>query len=944
MISSRRSRWIRIGWLGCALMLGLLLFLPPSFRTRAQSGGGIRLALLTDPGAPNPFGPYLAEILRAEGWAAYDVISPSSLSPDLLQMYPVLLMAEIPLNATQAGILRDYVWNGGHLIAMRPSPELRAAIGWNTGGAISEAYIRFEPGQPLVQGLVTESLQFHGVGDLYVADEVEVIAWFYRDRDTNSGFAAIGRVRRGNGWAVFWGYDLARSVALTRQGNPDWVGQDREPDGILRTTDVFSGWIDLERIAIPQADEQMRLLSRLIREGLAAAAPMPQLWYFPNGALSLLILTADAHGNPQSYYEGELASIESFNARATFFLTLNFDSCPSAPTPDSVNAWRAAGHTVGIHPYVGVDGGYDFGDFRTSTMRTRDRFLRCYGPPLSPTIRTHQIRMGTGWVGNARVHAEFGFLLNLDYYMRGQVTARPDGTQAHGYLTGSGLPMRFVDLNGEILPVYQQLTNIVDEQYMAQPFYPDWNQDAAQVIAMMDDGLRAYHSAFVANFHVDYYNWGEIRPWAESIMTAARSRGMPIWTADQWLDYVLNRDAVRIQDVRWDETSGRLSFAFVSTPTLSFSHTLWLPQRFGTWEIREARVDGQLVPLMPQTLRGIPGIFLLLSPGSHELEVSFEGQTSTPSPTPTVAPSPTPTFTPQPSPTPRATSSPTPTPTRIPSPTPTVTPSPTPSPTPTLPPVAWIRGSGEWSPASPVAGEPVTLTLILTNTGPAEARGLNVRSAFPLFATARTCGPSPCQIEATVLSWWIDRLSPGQAQILISVLDLQPEALGELAVPTEVSSTETVLQGETRFIPTASITTLVDLILSGQVEPNPVIAGQPVTFTIALENAGPSTARAVQLEASWPLSLTLEACDPPCMNGSDAHWDLEALPPDRQATFWIRLRVDPDFTGIVRLSAQVRSVGAESDPHTNSQQFDLQVLTRFRYRVFMPVILHTGPP
>jgi hypothetical protein len=66
-IRLRRSRWIGIGWLGCALMLGILLFLPPSFRTRAQSGGGIRLALLTDPVAPNPFGPYLAEILRAEG-------------------------------------------------------------------------------------------------------------------------------------------------------------------------------------------------------------------------------------------------------------------------------------------------------------------------------------------------------------------------------------------------------------------------------------------------------------------------------------------------------------------------------------------------------------------------------------------------------------------------------------------------------------------------------------------------------------------------------------------------------------------------------------------------------------------------------------------------------------------------------------------------------------
>ncbi|SNB51983.1 conserved repeat domain-containing protein [Thermoflexus hugenholtzii JAD2] len=423
-------------------------------------------------------------------------------------------------------------------------------------------------------------------------------------------------------------------------------------------------------------------------------------------------------------------------------------------------------------------------------------------------------------------------------------------------------------------------------------------------------------------------------------MAAARSRGMPIWTADQWLDYVLNRDAARIQDVQWDETSGRLSFAFVSTPTLSFSHTLWLPQRFGTWEVREARVDGQLVPLMPQTLRGIPGVFLLLSPGSYGLEVSFGGQTPTPSPSPSVIPTSTPTS----SPTPTGTPSPTPTFTPQPSPTPTATPSPRPSPTPTLPPVAWIQGSGGWSPASPVAGEPVTLTLILTNTGPTEARGLNVRSVLPPFATTRTCSPSPCQIEAAALSWWIDRLLPGQARILTGALDLQPEALGEFAVPTEVSSTETVLQGETRFTITASITALVDLILSGQVEPNPVIAGQPITFTVVLENTGPSTARTVQLEASWPPSLTLETCAPPCANMSGTRWDLDALSPGGQTVFRIGLRVDPDFTGIARLNVQARSATTETDPHTNSKQFDLQVLTRFRYRVFMPMILHTGPP
>ncbi|WP_322801538.1 hypothetical protein [Thermoflexus sp.] len=122
------------------------------------------------------------------------------------------------------------------------------------------------------------------------------------------------------------------------------------------------------------------------------------------------------------------------------------------------------------------------------------------------------------------------------------------------------------------------------------------------------------------------------------------------------------------------------------------------------------------------------------------------------------------------------------------------------------------------------------------------------------------------------------------------------------------------------------------------------IAGQPVTLTMVLMNAGPSAARAVQLEASWPPSLTLEACIPPCTNTPWARWDLDLLSLREPAWFQIRLRVDPDFTGIASVKVQARSAPVEIDPHTNSQQFALQVLTRFRYRVFMPVILRAGSP
>ena len=69
------------------------------------------------------------------------------------------------------------------------------------------------------------------------------------------------------GQVAAFAYDLARSVVYTRQGNPAWAGQERdgEQPPIIRSDDLFfPDWIDLDKVQIPQADEQQRLLANLI--------------------------------------------------------------------------------------------------------------------------------------------------------------------------------------------------------------------------------------------------------------------------------------------------------------------------------------------------------------------------------------------------------------------------------------------------------------------------------------------------------------------------------------------------------------------------------------------------------------------------------------------------------------------------------------------------------
>ena len=100
------------------------------------------------------------------------------------------------------------------------------------------------------------------------------------------------------GQAAAFTYDLARSVVYTRQGNPAWAGQERDgvvgirPDDLFygaRAGDVQPDWVDTNKIAIPQADEQQRLLVNLITLMERDKLPLPRFWYLPRGEKAVVV-------------------------------------------------------------------------------------------------------------------------------------------------------------------------------------------------------------------------------------------------------------------------------------------------------------------------------------------------------------------------------------------------------------------------------------------------------------------------------------------------------------------------------------------------------------------------------------------------------------------------------------------------------------------------------
>ncbi|NJO84265.1 MAG: hypothetical protein HC828_16765 [Blastochloris sp.] len=248
------------------------------------------ILLVTDGASSNRFGAYLGEIMRAEGFMAFeqkDITQVTSLSA-----YPVVVLAEMALG-TQANLFTSYINNGGRLVVMRPDTQLNNTCGWSldaTTPTFSDGYIKFDTssGKP-GNGLRADSMQYHGGANKYqtiLSNGTTKIASFVQG-NTEIAPAIVHR-SIGAGVISCWAYDLAKSVAYTRQGNPVNANVDTDGDGVLRTIDLFQAngggdpWVDRNKIPFPQADEQMRLLGHILEDFTADDIPMPRLWYFPN--------------------------------------------------------------------------------------------------------------------------------------------------------------------------------------------------------------------------------------------------------------------------------------------------------------------------------------------------------------------------------------------------------------------------------------------------------------------------------------------------------------------------------------------------------------------------------------------------------------------------------------------------------------------------------------
>ncbi|MCU1311003.1 MAG: hypothetical protein JWO20_2128, partial [Candidatus Angelobacter sp.] len=335
-----------------------------------QGPGGPILVVTS---ASDNFATFFAEILRNEGFNEFSVGDISDLTASTLSNYTLVILGHMSLTSPQVSMFTNWVNSGGSLIAMRPDKQLASLLGLTDAGATrADAYLLVNATSGPGVGIVGQTMQYHSVADLYNVNGATTLARLYSNASTSTSNPAVTMISVGSngGQAAAFTYDLARSVVYTRQGNPAWSGQERDGQAPIRSDDLYFGgsvpdYVDLNKVSIPQADEQMRLLANMILS--MNKTPLPRFWYFPSGFKAVVVMTGDDHANG-----GTAGRFDTYIADSPGGCNVADWECvrstsyvyPGSPLTNAQAAsYTAQGFEVALHPSVAGSANNSCADF-----------------------------------------------------------------------------------------------------------------------------------------------------------------------------------------------------------------------------------------------------------------------------------------------------------------------------------------------------------------------------------------------------------------------------------------------------------------------------------------------------------------------------------------------------------------------------------------------------
>ena len=222
------------------------------------------------------------------------------------------------------------------------------------------------------------------------------------------------------------------------------------------------------------------------------------------------------------------------------------------------------------------------------------------------------------------------------------------------------------------------------------------------------------------------------------------------------------------------------------------------------------------------------------------------------------------------------------------------------------------------------AGHDFSYTLEVTNAGPSTATNVVVTDDVPAGLTIQSASGSgwSCSTSGQTVTCERGSLLPGSSTITINVgvpASYLPDGATVTNTATIASDTDDPNGGNDSASEDTTIRTRADLSISKSDNPDPVIAGLPLNFTITVVNNGPSDAQNVEVTDDLPaqtafqsVTTTMGSCSE---SGHTITCDLGTMASGGSAVISISVKVDSGYSGnTIENTAHVSSDTTDPNP------------------------------
>ena len=227
-------------------------------------------------------------------------------------------------------------------------------------------------------------------------------------------------------------------------------------------------------------------------------------------------------------------------------------------------------------------------------------------------------------------------------------------------------------------------------------------------------------------------------------------------------------------------------------------------------------------------------------------------------------------------------------------------------------------------PLTVTAGEQITYTIVVTNSGPSVAQSVDVKDVLPpnvgldsagierSGSGLSACGGTVCQVGDMAVDEVITVTVVGTVDAAVAegtVLTNTATVFSDSPDPDSADRSDTAA---------TTVSTSADLSIAKQASPDPAVPGRSLTYMLYISNHGPSAAAGVLVTDTLPLGFSLTEVRSTVGGCTSLPCNLGTLPAGGGAAITLVGMVATDVTTTLTNTAGVGSLTLDPDPTNNT--------------------------